>query len=754
MNHRLIAAAVSISLAAILVQAQSSTDRPLLGFTAANAAKEYALESQFDSKLNRDDLRAWMKRLSARPHHLGSPYDRQNAEFIASLFRSWGYDTAIEEFQVLFPSPRTRLLEMVEPQHLTARISEPALKEDATSDQSSEQLPVYNAYSIDGEVTGQLVYVNYGVPRDYEELERRGIDMKGKIAIARYGGSWRGIKPKVAAEHGAIGCLIYSDPRDDGYAQGDVYPAGAYRNEWGAQRGSVMDMPTYPGDPLTPGIGATASAKRLDRSEVQTFTKIPVMPISYGDALPLLRALGGPVAPPDWRGALPITYHLGPGPAKVHLKLEFNWNMVPALDVIARLRGSERPDEWIVRGNHHDAWVNGAEDPISGQVAMLEEAKAIGELAKTGWRPKRTIIFAAWDGEEEGLIGSTEWAETHAAELKKNAVAYINSDTNSRGFLEMSGSHSLEAFANQVGRDVIDPETKVSVLQRRRADEVAKANVEQRKAERERREIRISALGSGSDYSSFLQHLGVASMNIGYGGEGEGGSYHSIYDSFDHFTRFIDPGFVYGVTLSQTGGRIVLRLANADVLPFAYSPMSDTVSRYADEVSKLAETSREEIEERNAEVADRTWELSADPTIRTQAPKLETVPPFLNFAPLRNSVGRLQRAAAAFDEARISALSAPNAVVVQPALDEAMMHMEQALTRSEGLPGRPWYTHYIYAPGKYTGYGVKTLPAVREAIEQKQWDEANRQIVILGQVLDGYAAALDRAASLAKGKTE
>jgi N-acetylated-alpha-linked acidic dipeptidase len=754
MNHRLIAAAVSISLAAILVQAQSSTDRPLLGFTAANAAKEYALESQFDSKLNRDDLRAWMKRLSARPHHLGSPYDRQNAEFIASLFRSWGYDTAIEEFQVLFPSPKTRLLEMVEPQHLTARISEPALKEDATSDQSSEQLPVFNAYSVDGDVTGQLVYVNYGVPKDYEELERRGVDVAGKIAIARYGGSWRGIKPKVAAEHGAIGCLIYSDPRDDGYAQGDVYPAGAYRNEWGAQRGSVMDMPTYPGDPLTPGIGATASAKRLDRSEVQTFTKIPVIPISYGDALPLLRALGGPVAPPDWRGALPITYHLGPGPAKVHLKLEFNWNMVPALDVIARLRGSERPDEWIVRGNHHDAWVNGAEDPISGQVAMLEEAKAIGELVKTGWRPKRTIIFAAWDGEEEGLIGSTEWAETHAAELKKNAVAYINSDTNSRGFLEMSGSHSLEAFANQVGRDVIDPETKVSVLQRRRADEVAKANVEQRKAERERREIRISALGSGSDYSSFLQHLGVASMNIGYGGEGEGGSYHSIYDSFDHFTRFIDPGFVYGVTLSQTGGRIVLRLANADVLPFAYSPMSDTVSRYADEVSKLAETSREEIEERNAEVADRTWELSADPTIRTQAPKLETVPPFLNFAPLRNSVARLQRAAATFDEARISALSAPNAVVVQPALDEAMMHMEQALTRSEGLPGRPWYTHYIYAPGKYTGYGVKTLPAVREAIEQKQWDEANRQIVILGQVLDGYAAALDRAASLAKGKAE
>jgi N-acetylated-alpha-linked acidic dipeptidase len=754
MNRRFPVVAVCLTFAALFLQAQSSADRPLLGFTNAAASKEHALESQFDAKLSRDDLRSWMQRLSARPHHLGSTYDRQNAEFIASLFRSWGYDTAIEEFQVLFPTPKTRLLELVEPEAFAARIAEPPLKEDSTSGQTGEQLPVYNAYSVDGDVKGQLVYVNYGVPKDYEELEQRGVDVKGKIAIARYGGSWRGIKPKVAAEHGAIGCLIYSDPRDDGYYRGDVYPKGAFRNEFGAQRGSVMDMPQYPGDPLTPGVGATPDAKRLDRGQVTTFTKIPVMPISYGDALPLLRALGGPVAPPDWRGALPITYHIGPGPAKVHLKLEFNWNMVPARDVIARLRGSERPDQWVMRGNHYDAWVNGASDPISGQVAMLEEAKAIGELAKSGWRPRRTIIFAAWDGEEEGLLGSTEWVETHAAELRRNGVVYINSDSNERGFLEMSGSHTLEAFANQVARDVVDPETKVSVLQRLRASEVVRTSQELRKAERERAELRIGALGSGSDYSAFLQHVGVAAMNVGYGGEGEGGSYHSIYDSFDNYTRFVDPGFRYGIAQAQTTGRLTLRLANAEALPFEFTRMADTVSRYASEVMQLAQSERARIEETNAELADRTLQLAEDPTRAYTPPRREAVPPYLNFAPLQNAVVRLQQSATAFDQVRENALSSPHASVQQPVLDEALMHIEQALTRPEGLPGRPWYQHFVYAPGMYTGYGVKTLPAVREAIEIKQWDEASRQIAIVAQVLDGYAAAIDRAAAIARGTTE
>src|SRR5947208_1703479 len=519
-----------------------------------------------------------MKRLSARPHHLGSPYGKENAEFIASLFRSWGFETEIERFDVLFPTPKTRVVEMTSPQKFTAKLAEPVLQDDATSGQKDEQLPVYNAYSINGDVTGQLVYVNYGIPQDYEELERRGIDVKGKIVIARYGGSWRGIKPKVAAEHGAIGCLIYSDPRNDGYYQGDVYPKGPWRNENGAQRGSVADMPLYPGDPLTPGIGATADAKRLDVKNAPTLTKIPVLPISYGDALPLLQAMDGPLAPEAWRGSLPLTYHLGPGPATVHLKLEFNWDRAIARDVIAKLPGSERPDEWVIRGNHHDGWVNGAADPISGQVAILEEARALGELVKSGWKPKRTIIYCAWDGEEPGLLGSTEWAEQHYDELRAHGVAYINSDGNGRGYLRVEGSHTLEKFSNDIAHDISDPETKLSVWKRQQLREISNAKTpEQREEIRKRADLRIPALGSGSDYTAFLQHDGVAALNIGFGGEDQGGIYHSIYDDFYWFTHFSDTDFVYGRALAQTGGTAIMRLADADLLPFEFPDFADTL---------------------------------------------------------------------------------------------------------------------------------------------------------------------------------
>ena len=753
MKHSL--ALVTIVFAATLY-AQETNDKPIFGFTPANAAKEHALEAQFDAKMNRDEIRGWMQRLSARPHHLGSDYDRQNAEFIASLFRSWGYDTAIEEFQVLFPTPRKRLVELIAPERFTAKLFEPAIPQDATSGQTSEQLPVYNAYSIDGDVTADLVYVNYGVPADYEELERRGVDVRGKIVIARYGGSWRGIKPKVAAEHGAIGCIIYSDPRDDGYFQGDVYPKGAYRNESGAQRGSVMDMPIHPGDPLTPGVGATANAKRLDRKDVDVFTKIPVLPISYGDAEPLLRNLAGPVAPPDWRGALPITYHLGPGPARVHIQLEFDWKMVPARDIIARLPGSDRADQWIMRGNHHDAWVNGASDPLSGQTAMLEEAKAIGELAKTGWRPHRTIIYCAWDGEEEGLIGSTEWAEQHGDELLQHGAVYINSDSNSRGFLEAGGSHSLERLMTQVARDVNDPQRNVSVLERLRdRQQVLARSPEDRKEARERALIRLDALGSGSDYTPFLQHTGVAAMNIGYGGESGGGSYHSIYDSFDHYIRFSDPGFQYEVAQAETTGRLTLRLANADVLPIEFTTFADTLSRYVDELTKLAQTTRADVEDRNRLIRERAFEIASDPTKPYVSPKPDPPVPFLNFAPLQNAIAKLERSAHDYDRVSSSLPSAaPNASVREAALDRVLMHAEQALTLPEGLPRRPWFRHQIYAPGFYTGYGVKTIPGVREAIEQKQWSEANQQIEIVSKVIEKYAAEVDRAAELARGHAE
>ncbi|HYY93702.1 MAG TPA: transferrin receptor-like dimerization domain-containing protein [Pyrinomonadaceae bacterium] len=755
MRPRFMRPLVAILLLCTLIPAQAAppNDKPLAGFDRESAERERALEARFDSLLRKDDLREWMKRLAARPHHVGSAYDRENAEFLLGLYRSWGFDAQIESFDVLFPTPKTRLLELTAPEKYTARLAEPPLKEDSTSNQTSEQLPTYNAYSIDGDVTGQLVYVNYGVPRDYDELERRGIDVKGKIVIARYGGSWRGIKPKVAAEHGAVACIIYSDPRDDGYFEGDVYPKGAYRNEWGAQRGSVADMPLYPGDPLTPGVGATKEAKRLDIKTAPTLTKIPVLPISYGDAEPLLRALGGPVAPASWRGALPVTYHLGPGPATVHLKLEFNWDIKPVNDVVARLKGGDLADEWIVRGNHHDAWVNGADDPISGQVAMLEEARALGELARTGWKPRRTIIYCSWDGEEPGLLGSTEWVETHAAELQRHAVVYVNSDSNGRGFLEASGSHTLEKFMNEVARDVVDPEKKISVGDRLRARRILDGDADERREARERADLRLAALGSGSDYTAFIDHLGVASLNLGYGGEDGGGSYHSIYDSFDHYTRFVDPTFDYGVALSQTAGRVVLRFADADTLPLSFADFTDTVGRYVKEVSKLAEDTREEIAEKNRRIGDGTFRAVFDPTETYVAPNREAPAPYLNFAPLQNALARLQESAKNYQTAFASpaAQERLRSRATQARLDEILRGVEHSMTNDAGLPRRPWFKHQIYAPGFYTGYGVKTLPGVREAVEQHNWREADEEVTVVSKTIEQVAAEIDRATALLQG---
>jgi N-acetylated-alpha-linked acidic dipeptidase len=745
-----------LSITALYAQKEPAGQQsPLLGFDRDGSSRERALEKQFDSFIRKDDLRDWMKRLSARPHHLGSAYDKENAEFIASLFRSWGFDTAIERFDVLFPTPKTRILEMTAPQKFVAKLEEPALPEDATSGQKSEQLPVYNAYSINGNVTGELVYANYGNQQDYEELARHGIDVRGKIVIVRYGNSFRGVKPKIAAEHGAIGCIIYSDPRDDGYFAGDVYPQGAWRNETGAQRGSVADLPLYAGDPLTPGIGATPDAKRLDLKDPgTTLTKIPVLPISYSDALPLLRALDGPVAPTSWRGALPITYHLGPGKAVVHLALEFDFNTVPAYDVVARLRGSEFPDEWIIRGNHHDAWVNGAEDPISGMIAVLAEAQSVGQLVKTGWRPRRTIIYCAWDGEEQALIGSTEWAESHAAELQQKAVLYVNSDNNGRGFLSVGGSHTLEKFMNDVARDVVDPEKQVPVFERWRARAILEGSAENRREARDRPDMRIAALGSGSDYTPFLQHLGIPSIDLRYGGEGEtDGVYHSIYDSFDHYTRFADPGFHYAAALAMTAGRTVLRFANADYLPLSVSNLTDTVARYITEVTKLNKDESDAIAEKNRNIDNNTYDLVADPTKRSVAPQREPPAMALNFTPLQNALTRLQQSTRNYDAALRDASTSTRLKSrdTQQLLDSALRQIETALVDERGLPRRPWFKHMIYAPGFYTGYGAKTLPGVREAIEQHKWNEAAEQIAIVASTLERAAAQIDRAASVVKG---
>lgn len=726
-------------LASTLLLSAQAPEKPLAGFQSGSAARELELEKQFDAKLSRANLQQWLKRMSAKPHHVGSPGSREVAEFIAAQFKSWGYETQIETFYPLFPTPKTRLLEMIAPEKFTAKLSEPPIEGDESTANTAGGLPTYNAYSIDGDVTGELVYVNYGLPADYEKLAEMGIDVKGKIALARYGGSWRGIKPKVAAEHGAIGCIIYSDPRDDGYFGGDVYPKGGYRPKDSAQRGSVMDMPTYPGDPLTPGVGATKTVKRGPYRQAATLTKIPVLPISYGDAEPLLRALGGPVAPPAWRGALPFTYHIGPGSTKVHLKLEFNWDLAPAHNVIARMTGAERPDEWIIRGNHHDGWVFGASDPLTGMVTVMEEARVMAELAKSGWKPKRTIIFCAWDGEEPALLGSTEWAEYHAEELKKHAAVYVNSDGTSRGFVHVGGSHTLEILANQAARDITDPETKVSTLERAKAVSAVDGRPVQG-------DLPISALGSGSDYTVFVDHLGIASLNIGFGGEGHGaGSYHSNYDTYDHVVKFEDPDFQYIYATAQLGGRFVLRLANADILPLRFDSFTKTVSRYAVEVKKLADEMRTETDKENKLIRDGAYKLAADPreTFVVPAPKADV--PFLNFAPLDNAIVKLKLSTDAF--AKLDLKTLPEAKA--KALDEILAHIERKLTRPEGLPRRPWFQHQVYAPGYYTGYGVKTLPGIREAIEQRYWKEADVEIVKTSASIEAFAKELDRATALA-----
>jgi N-acetylated-alpha-linked acidic dipeptidase len=709
---------------------------------------------QFNSHLNAENLKEWMKKLSSHPHHVGSKFDKDNAEYIASLFKSWGYDTHIEEFYVLFPTPKTRILEMLKPEKFSALLSEPALKEDSTSNQDKEQLPTYNAYSADGDITAELVYVNFGVPKDYDVLIENGIDVKGKIVIARYGGSWRGIKPKVAAEHGAIGCIIYSDPKEDGYYEGDVYPKGPYRNENGVQRGSVADMPVYPGDPLTPFVGATKDAKRLSIKEAETIMKIPVLPISYKDALPLLRALEGPVVPESWRGALPLTYHMGPGKSLVHLKLKFNWDIKPIYDVISKINGSEFPDEWIIRGNHHDAWVNGASDPISGQVAMMAEAKSVGELVKIGWKPKRTMIYCAWDGEEPGLLGSTEWVETHTDELKQKGAVYINSDGNGRGFFFAGGPHILQNFINDISRNVNDPEKNISVYERWRANVILNGSPDRKKEALEKKDIQIGALGSGSDFTPFLQHIGIASLNIGFGGENEGGEYHSIYDSFDHYVRFDDPEFKYGIALAEIAGHAMIQLAGSDILPFRFKDFVEEINQYIKDIVKLTDDMRENTVNKNKMIDEKIYLEYFDPTKTYIPPELDKPVPFLNFSSLQNAIAKVQLSADNYStalnlfwEQHISLSSEK-----RKELNDIIMTAERYLTSKEGLPKRPWFVHQIYAPGLYTGYGVKTLPGVREAIEQRNWDEASVQIEKVASVLENYAKVIDKASLILKGQ--
>jgi N-acetylated-alpha-linked acidic dipeptidase len=716
----------------------------LTGSLLAQQVGDTEWEQRFKSLPDPQRMRANMELLSAHPHHVGSPYDKQNAEWILAQYKQWGWDAHIEEFQVLFPTPKLRLLEMVAPTKFTAKLEEPAVAVDPTSKQKDEQLPTYNAYSPDGDVTAPLVYVNYGLVADYEELARHGVSVKGAIVIARYGESWRGIKPKIAAEHGAIGCIIYSDPAQDGYAEQAAFPQGPMRPAEGVQRGSVLDAPLYPGDPLTPGVGATKDAQRLKVEDAQSLAKIPVLPISYGDAQPMLAALEGPVAPASWRGGLPITYHLGPGPAKVHLKLAFNWDLKPVYDVIATMRGAQEPDLWVLRGNHHDGWVNGADDPISGQVALLEEARALGELAKQGWKPKRTVIYASWDGEEPMLLGSTEWVEAHADELRQHAAIYINSDGNARGYLDVDGSHSLENFVNSVAKDIEDPESKVSVFKRQQAYVLLHGTPKEQAEVRSGGNVRIGPLGSGSDFSGFIDHVGIATLNVGFGGEDPSGNYHSIYDDFYWYSHFSDYDFVYGRALAQTAGLSVLRMADSSIMPFEFKGLSQTVAQYIEEVKALLESRRKEAQDIKQNLQDGVYATTNDPRNPMVAPPLREIPPYLNFAPLDNAAAALDQAAAHYAKASAGAQNKsfpPDRLLT---INQQLAGAESKLTNQQGLPRRPWMKHLLYAPGWYTGYSAKTMPGVREAIEEGRYAEAETQIGLVARAVQDEAAWIDQ----------
>jgi N-acetylated-alpha-linked acidic dipeptidase len=732
----------------------------MLAITSPALADQAVLERSLDAAIHPDDLRDWMKHLAAEPNQVGSLHDRQNAEYELALFKDWGWDAHIETFSVLYPTPVSETLELTAPAPFRATLAEKPVAGDASSTHTATELPAYVAYQGDGDVTAPLVYVNYGMPDDYKALDRIGIDVRGRIVIARYGHGWRGLKPKLAQDHGAIGCIIYSDPADDGYGVEKPYPDGPARPPQGIQRGSVADMPLYPGDPLTPGVGATPDAKRLTRAQATTILKIPVLPMSYADAQHFLAALDGAVAPEDWRGALPITYHVGPGPAVAHLAVNSDWSLKTIYDVIAIMRGSDLPDEWVMRGNHHDGWVFGASDPLSGQVALMAEAQAIGALVKQGYKPKRSLVYLSWDAEEPMLVGSTEWVETHADDVKKHGMIYINSDTNSRGVLDAGGSPDFAHILNQVASAVIDPETHVPVGTRLRADmqvegaapdATAQAAADGKIAADPERDFPVAALGSGSDFSPFLQHLGLPVLSVEYGGEGNsGGVYHSAYDTFEHHSRFVDPGFVYDALLAKTIGRLVLRLADAPAPPQRETAFAEAVAMYLGQIKKLADTERQDATARDALLVDHAFQLAADPTKPSRPPPALSAVPYLEFAPLENASARLTESAKSYDKAAEAAANLPPDRLAK--WQALMLTIDQTLAPEVGLPGRPWYKNLVYAPGRLTGYGAKTLPGVREAIEERRWDEANRYIRLTAAALDDYTERLDQATKILKEK--
>jgi N-acetylated-alpha-linked acidic dipeptidase len=714
------------TLGVVLVSAQNNTAPPsrLRGFSVASSASELERERMFqampDAKLAEADFDV----MTAEPHHTGSPYEIKLADYVADRFKTFGFDVSRDEYSVLLPWPGERRLDIVGPDPVKLEVEEEKIRGDQWADMPGI-LPAYNAYSPSGDVTGEIVYVNFGIPSDYDTLQKLGIDVKGKIVLARYGGSWRGIKPKVAAEHGAVACLIYSDPHEDGYFQGDVYPDGPFRG-WGMiQRGSVMDMPRYPGDPSTPDRPSKPGVARIPMDQIKTFSPIPVQPLAYRDGVELLKRLKGPVAPEAWRGALPITYHVGPGPASVHVKLQMDYAQRRVINVVGRIAGRESPDEWVIVGSHRDAWTFGASDSVSGHVSMMSVARAFSDMMKAGWRPRRTLIFVSWDGEEQGLLGSTEWVEEFATELRAKAAVYVNRDAGAGGLnFNSSAVHSLTPFVHELAQSIRpagESKTLYEAWLARVREQAPKQEGQPPPAETITTPP-VGALGSGSDYTAFLDHVGITSLDMGLNGTGGDGTYHSTYDNPSWFKKYIDPQFKYSVLAAQVTGVALLRLVDAEVLPFDYESYGRQILEYVNEIEQQATK-------------------ASTPEAKNDAKKID-------FRGLKAAAESFAKAGADLrhraDEVVLQSDSSQAAARLTAIRDinHRLMMAERDLIEPQGLPDRPWFRHVIYAPGLYTGYGVKTIPGVREAVDAGNHARAADQAAIVIRALQRAAKTL------------
>ena len=671
-----------ISLAARIVTSQTANTLLLDGFSSENGLAEKRWEEQFRAVPQPKSAREHLRRLTLEPHIAGTKEDYATAIYVRDQFRSYGLNAELKEYDVWLPYPNAPgIVELITNRRQRLSVTEAVVPRDPTSS-NPKITPLFNGYSASGDVTGPLVYANYGLPTDYEELKKLGVDVKGKIVIVRYGNSFRGVKAKVAQDHGAIGCIIYSDPADDGYMQGDVYPKGPWRPVASGQRGSVQYLFDYPGDPLTPGKPAIDGVPRLKPEEATDLTRIPVQPIAYDVAKTMIAPLQGPVRPKGFQGGLPFAYHVGgTSDVKVRLKTDMDYKTRKIWNVVARIDGSEQKDRWIVMGNHRDAWVFGAVDPNSGTSAMLEVARGFGELLKQGWTPKRTIFLCSWDAEEYGLIGSTEWAEEYATDLREKAVAYLNVDVAvAGGNFGASSVPSLWKVLRGVTRDVKDPKKGTSIYQ------------QWQERAREARlpgdpiiEARIDSLGSGSDYTPFLQHLGVPSIDMGF--NGDYGVYHSAYDSFYWMDHFGDPGFVYHVAAAQLWGTLGMRLANADVLPFDYTDYANQLQQFFNEAMKFAK------------------EYKLDSSFDEKA--------------MNNAIEEFGKAAERAERIQQRASSQTGDKAKLANINDTLIAVEREFTDERGLRGRSWYKHQIYAPGIYTGYAAQPLTDFRQSIDDR-----------------------------------